>query len=172
MTRAVITLIRRFPEIFESRMKQTEIYDQNNNYKNIEESESERLEWQKRYLDFLIETRPIAERKIKLHQSKPDRTKFAVPEWLRIAKIQMQVADGDITPAMKEAKSFIGIETSADVLKINPPSVSRLNEILEILRKSKTRTEARELFKAFYARGLALEQYTTSNLSGLARILF
>jgi Tfp pilus assembly protein PilF len=155
-----------------SRDEAEEMYDHERNFK-INEPKSERVDWQKKYLDFLIENRQFAKAKNLIESIENELArKYARPEWLRIAKIKTQIADGNISPMMKEAKRFIGIETSANLREIKPPSASRLNEILQILRSEKREAEARELLKAFYARNLTLEQFTASNLSGLARIYF
>ncbi len=149
-----------------------EIYDIENNYKHSQ-PEYERINWQKKYLDFLLarSENDEAQKLIADIESELNRH-YSRPEWLRLARMKVQIRQGDLAKTQDAAKSFIGIEPKADVPTVKPPSIERLNDFLQILRDEQHDTEAGTLLQAFYARQLALEQYETANFIGLAQIYF
>ncbi|MGI8639019.1 MAG: tetratricopeptide repeat protein [Pyrinomonadaceae bacterium] len=149
-----------------------EVLDRENDYK-ISEPESGRIGWQKEYLGFLLKTDENAKAQtlIYLIESELNR-RYARPEWLRLAKLKLQIREGNSARTLSDAKRFVGIEIKFAVQSVKPPGIERLNAVLQILRDEKLEAEAKDLLQAFYARQLVLEQFETANFVGLARIFF
>ena len=149
-----------------------EILEQENSFE-IKESTSEKLKWQRNYLDYLLRQKQISEAKLLIPQIENELTrKFARPVWLRIAKLKIQLSEGDSAQVLKDAKRFVGIEIKTNTANVNLPDIARLNEVVNLLREAKYDAEARDLLESFYARMLALKQFETANFVGLARLFF
>lgn len=144
------------------------VYDAEKNYK-IEEPENERYKLQKTYCEYLIKRGENAEAERIISQIESELSNnFARPDWLRLTKIRLQIRRGKFDSV--EAKRFIGIEFSDAAKEIKLPSVERLNEILRVLREENLTTEISSLNEEFFARMLAMENFSTTNLIGLARV--
>lgn len=149
-----------------------EIYDSENDFK-VTQPENERVNWQKKYLEYLLETNKNAKSQtlISLIEGELNR-RYARPEWLRLAEMKVQIRQGNLAKTLEDTKRFIGIEIKSDAQTVKPPSIGRLNDVLQILRDEKHSTEAGNLLRSFYLRQLALEQYVTPAFIGLAQIYF
>jgi cellulose synthase operon protein C len=146
------------------------IYEQENEYK-TDEPENERYEWQKKYLEFLIDRRDNqrAEQTIAIIE-KDLSGRYARPAWLRLAKINLQIRGGKFD--LPEAEKFVGIIASESATEIKAPSVERFNDVLMVLKKENQAAQAARLSESFFARLLALEQFDAANFGGLARAFF
>ncbi|MGH9842185.1 MAG: hypothetical protein ACREEM_25825, partial [Blastocatellia bacterium] len=93
-------------------------------------------------------------------------------DWLRLARLHLDVRGGRVAQAMAGLKRFARIETSPRLTRITPPNLARLTEAAAMLRAERRDAEARELLRAGYERSLALEQLQTASFVGLARTAF
>ncbi len=164
----------RYAEIFQRVWRDTadaeSIYDQENDYK-IEELGGERFEYQKKYLELLIELRENEKAEILTTEiEKEFAARYARPEWLRLAKIRLQIRRGRFD--LNEAERFAGITTSDAAIEINLPSVERLNAILDVFRTENAEAGSLRINKDFYARMLAFGQFDAANFVNLARAFF
>ncbi len=149
-----------------------QIFDLENDFK-VTQPEDERVNWQKEYLEYLLEAGKNAQADTLILSIENDfNKKYARPEWLRLAKMKVQIKQGNLAKTLEDAKTFIGIEIKYDANPVKLPSVERLNDVLQILREERFENEARDLLKSFYLRQLALEQYVTPAFIGLAQIYF
>src|SRR5204863_7345681 len=82
------------------------------------------------------------------------------------------VRDGHIAQAVDGLTHLIGIQTSANLAEIKPPSIERLNEAVALLRSEGREVEARTLIESAYAREIALAQYEPAYFAALAAIAF
>jgi tetratricopeptide (TPR) repeat protein len=146
--------------------------DQETDYKRSE-PESDKLKWQREYLDYLIEQ----------HQTAPARQviaaiegeikwRYARPVWLCLASLRLDVREGRIAAVMSELQRLVGIETSPNSSETKPPSIERLNEAAALLRDEGRGEEASSLLEAAYARELALGHFESTYFAGLARLAF
>ncbi|HEV2801670.1 MAG TPA: tetratricopeptide repeat protein [Pyrinomonadaceae bacterium] len=149
-----------------------EALDQELAYK-ISEPPSERIRWQKEYLDYLIahDERAAARRIVSAIETDISR-RYARPAWLRLMSLRLDLLDGQAEKALAGLRRFVGIEVAADRALINPPSVERLNMAVSMLRAEGRAAEADELLEAAYTRELALERYEAHAFTGLARLAF
>ncbi|HEX8566686.1 MAG TPA: tetratricopeptide repeat protein [Pyrinomonadaceae bacterium] len=146
------------------------VYDQENDYE-TEELENDRLEWQKKYLIYLVGQGENAKAEQLITKIEKDiNGRYVRPEWLRLEKIRIQTRLGKFD--LLEAERFIGISVSDSTTKINPPSLERFNEILQVLKEENSDGDKREIALSFFARMLALGQYNEANFIGFARALF
>ncbi|MEK7723408.1 MAG: tetratricopeptide repeat protein [Acidobacteriota bacterium] len=138
-----------------------EIYDHEKDFK-IGEEDS--LNWQREYLDFLIEKGKNIEAKQLILQIENDlKGKSSRPEWLRLG--HLQIIGGNL-------QKFVGIEVTDNIMEVKPPSIERLNEAVKLLNISQRQTEAEKLNQAFYTRMIELENFESANFVGLARAYF
>ena len=146
--------------------------DQETDYKRSE-PESDKLKWEREYLDYLIEQ----------HQTAPARQliatieaqikwRYARPVWLCFASLRLDVRDGRVVQAMSELQRLVGIETRPDPSETRAPSIERLNEAAALLRDEGRSEDARSLLEAAYARELALGHFESTYFAGLARLAF
>jgi cellulose synthase operon protein C len=149
-----------------------EALDQESNYK-ISEPPSERIRWQREYLNYLIARRrtTIARPIIKEIETEIGR-RYARPAWLRLMSIRLDIMDGQETIALANLRRFVGIESAASAASINAPSMERLNMAASMLRDEGRAQEAGQLLEAAYTRELALERYSAPAFIGLARLAF
>ncbi len=146
------------------------VFDQENDYK-TEEPENERFRWQKAYVALLLEqTNTIKAARLTGEIEKELSGRFARPDWLRIAEMRLRVRGGKFD--FDEAEKFVGIRVPDSVAEIKPPSVERLNEVIDLLKQEKLESEQTRISEAFFARMLALEKYDDANFVGLARAFF
>jgi tetratricopeptide (TPR) repeat protein len=138
-----------------------------------EEPDSDRIKWQREYLDYLIEQQQTAsarqlitaiEAEIKRH--------YARPVWLCFASLRLKVREGRVAEAVTEMQWLVGIKTNLNSSETPRPSIERLNQAAALLRDEGHGEAARSLLEAAYARELALEQFETTYFAGLARIAF
>lgn len=135
--------------------------------------ESERLGWQKRLLEHLIAERRNAEAATLISTIEADlKNRFSRPDWLRLARLRLDVRDGRLSQALTGLKHFAGVEVSERIDKVSPPNAERLNQGAEMLRRENRRSEADDLLRAAYERQLAMEQLIEAPLVGLARLSF
>jgi tetratricopeptide (TPR) repeat protein len=146
--------------------------DQETNYKRSE-PDSDKIKWQREYLDYLIEqhqTTPAhqliasIEAEIKWH--------YAHPVWLRLASLRLDVREGRVAQAVTELQRLVGIKSNPNLRETLGPSLERVNEAVALLRDEGAREEARLLLEAAYARELALGQFESTYFAGLARLTF
>lgn len=146
------------------------IYEQANDYK-ADEPENERLEWQRKYLERLLDRRENDRALTLISEIEKDLDGlYARPAWLRLAKINAAVRAGKYDRA--DAERFCGITVPDAATEINAPNVERFNEARRILTAEKRDAEAAQLAEAFFARMLALGQFDAANFSGFARVYF
>lgn len=146
------------------------VYDQENKYE-TEQPENDRFAWQKEYLKFLIEQGENAKaEQLTAKIEKDINGRYVRPDWLRLAKIQIQIGRGKFD--LTEAERFIGISVSDSATEINAPDIERFNEVSQVLKRENLNRERREIALSFFARMLALEQYDETNFIGFARALF
>ncbi len=146
------------------------VYDQENDYQ-IEEPDGTNYVRRKNYLELLVErgendeaAKLIAATELELNK------RYARPEWLRLAKIRLQIRAGTFDSAHVER--FVGITVSDAAAEIKPPSLKRFNDVLQILKTEQSGAEIAQLNEAFFARMLALEQFNQANFDGLSRAFF
>lgn len=146
------------------------VYEQENEYK-TEEPENDKYDWQKKYLELLIENRNnIASGRIITEIEKKLSGRYARPAWLRAAKIKLEIRAGKFDEP--EMKRFVGIAVSDSATEIKPPSVERFNDVLQILKEETRAADAINLSEKFFARMLALGQFNAANFAGLSRAFF
>ena len=132
-----------------------------------------RIDWYQKYLDCLIAERRDAEAIALIPKIEQEfKGRYARPEWLRLAKLRLDVRQGRVAQALAGLKRFAGIEASPKLESVAPPNIERLNAAAAALRAEKRAAEADQLLQAAYERGVALEQLQTSSFTGLARLAF
>ncbi len=135
--------------------------------------EGARIDWYQKYLDYLIAERRNAEALALIPKVEREfKGRYARPEWLRLAKLRLDVRQGRVAQALAGLKRFAGIEASPKLEIVAPPNIERLNAAAAALRAEKRAAEADQLLQAAYERGVALEQLQTSSFAGLARLAF
>ena len=141
--------------------------------RNYERSEpqSDKLKWQREYLDYLLEQHKTAPARQLIASIEADiKWHYARPVWLCFASLRLDVREGHVTQAMTELQRLVGIETNPNPSKTLPPSIERLNQAVALLENEGYSQEARSLLEAAYARELALEKFEATYFAGLARI--
>ncbi|HZT60355.1 MAG TPA: tetratricopeptide repeat protein, partial [Pyrinomonadaceae bacterium] len=135
--------------------------------------DAERVKWQEKYLDYLLEERRDAgaEKLVASIESEISR-RYARPGWLRLAKIKLELRGGRVAQAVADLKRYVGADVSADIAKVSAPSASRLSESVALLKSEHRDEDAAQLLEASYAQSLALGQYQTPYFTGLARLAF
>ena len=135
--------------------------------------DSKKIKWHKEYLDYLIGRKQTAEARKLIGQIESAIThRYARPFWLRLAALRLDIRDRRTAPAVEALARLAGIETSANLTSLKPPSIERLNDAAQLLRDEGHEAEATALLEAAYAREIALEQYQPAYLAGLATIAF
>jgi len=138
-----------------------------------EEPDGKRIKWQKEYLEYLLERNQSAEALRLISEIEASiNHRYARPVWLRLASFKLDIREGRIAQAVDGLTHLIGIQTSANVAEIKPPSIERLNDAVELLRSEGRETEARNLIESAYTREIALAQYEPAYFSALAEIAF
>jgi tetratricopeptide (TPR) repeat protein len=132
-----------------------------------------RIDWYQKYLDYLVAERRDAEALGLIPKIEQEfKGRYPRPEWLRLAKLRLDLRQGRVEKAVAGLKRFAGIETSPKLESIAPPNIERLNAATAALRAEKRVVEADQLLQAAYERGIALEQLQTPPFAGLARLAF
>ncbi|PYS20867.1 MAG: hypothetical protein DMF72_19540, partial [Acidobacteria bacterium] len=138
-----------------------------------EEPDGKRIQWQKEYLEYLLERNQSAEaRRVIASIEASIKHRYARPAWLRLASFRLDIRDGHVAQAVDGLAHLIGIETGANLASIKPPSIERLNDAVALLRGEGREAEARTLIESAYAREIALAQYETAYFAALADIAF
>ncbi len=139
----------------------------------IEEPNSEKLDWQKKYLDYLLENRDFfASEKLIFEIENSLKGHYPRPVWLRLAKFRILLNLNKLAFAQSKFFSFVGIEVTPNTQKAAFPNLERLNQSVALL-KSENQTELiLNLQESFFARQLALGQINSANFIGLAKIEF
>ncbi len=149
-----------------------ESLDHSSDFKPLEPV-SKRIEWQKEYLEYLLDKYETVEARHVIASIEAEiNRRYARPAWLRLLKLQLEIRDKRIAQAGDELKTFVGIKTSARIAKVEPPDTVRLNDAVVMLHREGRGSEAGELLEAAYARRIALEQYEATSFIGLARLEF
>jgi len=131
----------------------------------------ERINWQQEYLGRLIAERKNAEALgLVANIEQEFKGRYPRPEWLRLAKLRLDVRAGRVAQAVNGLKRFVGVEVSPKLARVAPPNVERLNQAVAMLRGEKRNAEADDLLKAAYERTLALEQLQSTSFAALARL--
>ncbi|HEX3230194.1 MAG TPA: tetratricopeptide repeat protein, partial [Pyrinomonadaceae bacterium] len=138
-----------------------------------EEPDSKRIKWQKEYLEFLLERNQSAEARSLIASIEASiNHRYARPVWLRLASFKLDIRDGHVAQAVDGLTHLLGIQTSANLAAIKPPSIERLNDAVTLLRSEGREAEARTLIESTYAREIALAQYEPAYFAALADIAF
>ena len=146
--------------------------DQETDYKRSE-PESDKLKWQREYLDYLIEQHQTTNARQLIASIEAEiKWRYARPVWLYFASLRLDVREGRVAQAVTELQRLVGIETSSNSSEIKPPSIERLNEAAALLRDEGRDEEASSLLEAAYARELALGHFESTYFAGLARLAF
>lgn len=133
----------------------------------------ERLGWYQKYLDYLIAERRNAEALSLIPKIEQEfKGRYPRPEWLRLAKLRLDVRQSRVAQAVSGLKRFVGVEASPKLERIAPPNIERLNAATEMLRAEKRNAEADDLLRAAHERNIALEQLRTPSFAALARLAF
>jgi cellulose synthase operon protein C len=149
-----------------------EALDQELAYK-ISEPPSERIRWQREYLDYLIARHETAAARRMIDEVETDIShRYARPAWLRSMSLHLDLLGGQEEKALAGLRRFAGIEIAASRASINPPSIERLNMAVSMLREEGRAARADQLLEAAYTRELALERYTAHAFVGLAHLAF
>ncbi|MBA4183142.1 MAG: hypothetical protein H0X49_03925, partial [Acidobacteria bacterium] len=148
------------------------IFDQENEYQTAGEPATERYQWQRQYLELLVKRRDAAKAETLLVQiEKQLAGRYARPEWLRLIELRLRMREGNYE--MTNAERFVGISVNSSVVAdIKPPSVERLNNVLQLLKEENLEPQALQIQKSFYARMLALGKFEAANFTGLSHALF
>src|SRR5437660_2866070 len=121
-----------------------------------EEPDDKRIKWRKEYLDYLLESHQSADvRRLISGIESSINHRYARPVWLRLASFKLNIRDGRIAQAVDGLIHLIGIQTSANLASIKPPSIERLNDVVALLRGEGHEAEARSLIESAYAREIA-----------------
>jgi tetratricopeptide (TPR) repeat protein len=132
-----------------------------------------RIDWYQKYLDYLVAERRDAEALGLIPKIEQEfKGRYPRPEWLRLAKLRLDLRQGRVAKAVAGLKRFAGIEISPKLEIVAPPNIERLNAATAALRAEKRVAEADQLLQAAYERGVALEQLQTTSFAGLARLAF
>jgi len=146
------------------------IYEQENDYK-TEEPQSDKYDWQKKYLELLVNQRDkVAAFKTVAQIEKELDGRYARPAWLHEAKIKLEIRAGKLDEL--EIRRFVGIAVGESATEITLPSVERFNDVLQILKEENRAVDSVQLSENFFARMLALDQYSATNFAGLSRAFF
>jgi hypothetical protein len=138
-----------------------------------EEPDGKRINWQKEYLEYLLEHHQSAEaRRLISGIESSINHRYTRPVWLRLASFKLDIRDGHITQVVDGLAHLIGIQTSANLASIKPPSIERLNDAVALLCGEGHEAEARTLIEAAYAREIALAQYEPAYFTALAEIAY
>lgn len=152
-----------------------ESLDHSGNQNNLDQPQrqtSERLVWQKEFLDYLVAEKKNNEAAALIQNIEQDlKGRYARPSWLRLARLILDFRTGQ-QQAITGLKHFALIEAGERIDKIAPPQLERLNQAVAMLRAEGRATEADELLRAAYERRLALEQLSEVSFVGLARLEF
>ncbi|MGE0128597.1 MAG: tetratricopeptide repeat protein [Blastocatellales bacterium] len=133
----------------------------------------QRIGWYQKYLDYLIAERRDAEALSLIPKIEQEfKGRYPRPEWLRLAKLRLDVRQGRVARAVAGLKRFAGIETSPKLDHIAPPNIERLNAAVATLRAEKRKAEADDLLRAAHERNIALEQLRVSPFAALARLAY
>ncbi|HVE55828.1 MAG TPA: tetratricopeptide repeat protein [Pyrinomonadaceae bacterium] len=139
----------------------------------IEEPKNERLDWQKKYLDLLLENRDFtASGKLIAEIESSLKGHYPRPVWLRTAKFRVELSQNKAAIVLQKMMKFAGVEVSPNAQKAALPNLERLNAAIEILENENQKDLILSLQEAFFARQLALGQYNSANFIGLARTEF
>jgi tetratricopeptide (TPR) repeat protein len=146
--------------------------DHESDYKR-QEPETSRLQWQKEYLDYLIEQRRNADARTLISSIERDlQHRYARPVWLCLASIRLDVRSGRVAQAAEQLQWLVGIKVAINLDNPKAPSIERLNDAVALLRGEGRETEASNLIEAAYARGIALGRFEPVYFTGLARLAF
>ena len=149
-----------------------EALDRESDYK-VSEPPSERIRWQKEYLNYLIARHQTeAARRIIKEVETEITHRYARPAWLRLMSLRLDLLDGREAEALSGLRRFVGIESASGPVNINAPGMERLNMAASMLREEGRARLADQLLEAAYTRELALERYGAPAFVGLARLAF
>lgn len=139
----------------------------------IDEPKNEKLDWQQKYLEYLVESRNFtASDKLIAEIEYSLKKHFARPIWLRLATFRVQINQNKSVSSLSKMLKFVGIEISPNATKATLPNLGRLNEIIKILEDENRQDLKFSLQEAYFARQLALGQFNSANFLGLAGIEF
>jgi tetratricopeptide (TPR) repeat protein len=149
-----------------------EALDRENGYK-VSEPPSERIRWQKEYLNYLIARHQTGEARRIIKEVETEITRrYARPPWLRLLSLRLELLDGREADAMLGLRRFIGIESAGSSASISAPGMERLNMAASMLREEGRTASADQLLEAAYTREIALERYGAPAFVGLSRLAF
>lgn len=149
-----------------------EALDQELGYK-ISEPPSERVRWQREYLEYLIARHQTTAARRTISTVETDISqRYARPSWLRLMSLQLDLLDGQEEKALAGLRRFVGIEIASSRHLVNAPSIERLNMAVSMLREEAREALADQLLEAAYTREIALERYRAHAFVGLAQSAF
>jgi tetratricopeptide (TPR) repeat protein len=149
-----------------------EAFDHSNAFRATEPS-NERIKWQEKYLDYLLEERRDAEAEKLISSIESEISgRYVRPGWLRLAKVRLELRGGRVAQAVAYLKRYVGTDVSDDITKVSAPSAERLSESVALLKSERRDADSAQLLEAGYTQSLALGQYQASYFKGLARFAF
>jgi tetratricopeptide (TPR) repeat protein len=149
-----------------------EAFDHANSFRTTE-PDAERVKWQKRYLEYLLEEGRDAEaEKLVASIEGEISRRYARPAWLRLAQVRLELRGGKGTQAVAELKRYVGCDVSGDLATVSAPSAERLSESVALLKAERYDAGVPQLLEATFTQFLALGQYETPSFVGLARLAF
>jgi hypothetical protein len=141
-----------------------EIYDHEKDFAEASRERFDKFTFQYDYLEFLLANGKTADaKKLILQIENEMKGKFPRPFSLRLH--QYLFFGGSL-------QKLVGIKVTDNVTNAKPPSIERLNEAVEMLKKAEREVEAEKLTIDFYLRMLELNQFETAHFIGLARAYF
>jgi tetratricopeptide (TPR) repeat protein len=139
----------------------------------VTEPDAERVKWRKAYLDYLLEEgRNVEAGKLISSIETEVSRRYARPAWLRLAKVRLELREGEGARAVEDLKRYVGADVSDDLTKVSAPSAERLSESVALLKAERAGACVPQLLEAGYAQSLALGQFEASYFVGLARLAF
>jgi len=138
-----------------------------------EELRSEKLDWQKEYLDYLVARGKTSEALATIAAIEQSlKGRYPRPAWLRLARSRLELRAGRDPHVLRDLRHFAGIETAPRLKLIRQPNLERLNQAMAMLRSEGRTADAQALLDAAAGRMIALEQYKHSSFINLAESAF
>lgn len=147
-------------------------FDHSNEFR-VEESDSERVKWQRQYLEYLLAERRDAEAAAVISAVEGELVRqYARPPWLRLAKLRLELRGGRVEKALAGLRVYVGADVPAGLAKISAPSSERLSEAVALLREERQAAPVPRLLEVTYTQFLALGQYRAPYFVALARLAY
>jgi len=152
--------------------KAENLYDADNDFE-FEEATSERLGWQRKYLEYLIENLDYKEAaRLVAEMENSLKGHYPRPVWLRLESYRVLLNQNQTALVSAKLRKFTGIELLPENRKAVLPNLERFNQAVNLLKNLNREDLILSLTEAFYARNIAAGQFETANFTGLARVEF